>query len=141
LSALALLWAGCQTGGFEPVALAAEDICAGCKMAISERQYAAQFLDRDGLPYKFDDLACLTGYVTRHGVEERIAVYFVMDYEARQWIKAQEAYYVRSPELKTPMSGGTVAFRQEAAAAAAAVKYHGRRLRFDDLFGPGGQNH
>src|SRR5690242_18354642 len=32
---------GCQTNKTQPVALAPEDMCSYCKMAISEKQYAA----------------------------------------------------------------------------------------------------
>jgi copper chaperone NosL len=56
----ALSLAACGNAASEPVDLAEEDMCAFCKMAISERRYAAEFLNRDGDAFKFDDVGCLS---------------------------------------------------------------------------------
>jgi nitrous oxide reductase accessory protein NosL len=58
---------------------------------------------------------------------------FVMDFESREWLIAENAFYVRSPEFKTPMSGGIVAFKDESNARAAAAKYQGTMLRFAEV--------
>jgi hypothetical protein len=59
-----------------------------------------------------------------------------MDFDSRQWIKADDAYYVRSPELTTPMNGGIVAFVDQSKAQEAVGKYHGTQLRSEDIFNP-----
>jgi copper chaperone NosL len=128
--------AACRNGAIEPVDIAAEDMCAQCKMAISEKRFAAEFIDRDGQPFKFDDIACMAGYIKQRGGREKISVYFVSDFDSRQWVKAEAAYYVRSPEIKTPMSGGVVAFKDEAESREAVATYRGEPLSFNDLFGP-----
>ena len=131
---LALITASCQEGAIEPVAIAPEDMCAYCKMAISEKRYAAQFVDRDGQPFKFDDIGCMIKFANEKMDRDKIAAYFVIDFDERQWVKAEGAYYVSSGELKTPMDGQTAAFKDEAKAREAAARFHGRRLGFADLF-------
>ena len=127
------LFVGCQTNTTEPVALAPEDLCAYCRMAISEKRYAAQLLDSEGRAYKFDDIGCMGNFVNRNERDLRATAYFVMDFDERIWIKAEEAYYVRSSELTTPMNGGIVAFQTQAKAQQAAEKYHGTVQRFNEV--------
>ena len=129
--------ANCQRQTVEPVALAPEDMCSFCKMAISEKRYAAEFIDSEGQPFKFDDIGCMVSFIKSKGDKDRISAYFVMDFDDRQWLKAGAAYYVHSTELQTPMSGQLVAFKDEARATEAVGKYHGKLLRFDDLFKDG----
>ncbi|MEW6208958.1 MAG: nitrous oxide reductase accessory protein NosL [Acidobacteriota bacterium] len=130
ISLLAL--SSCQKASFEPVAIAAEDMCSFCRMAISEKQYAAEIILADGGAIKFDDLACLVNYVEGKSLD--IRAWYAMDHQSRQWIKAREAHFVRSEELKTPMGGQMIAFRDRTQAEAAASQYRGKLLTFDDLF-------
>src|SRR5262245_775361 len=136
---LGALWlAGCGNPKIEPVEIAAEDMCAFCKMAISEKQYSAEFLNQDGDAFKFDDIGCLANQLKTIQNRRDIAAFFVVDYDVRQWVNAQQAYFVRSEEFKTPMSGRVVAFKDRSKAEEAAAKYHGSLLGFDEVFGEAG---
>ena len=126
--------ANCQKQAIEPVALAREDMCAYCKMAISEKRYAAEFIDSEGQTFKFDDIGCMLNFVRSKKGAMKIAAYFVMDFDERQWTKADDAYYVRSSELATPMNGGIIAFKNQSTAQEAIGKYHGKLFRFKELF-------
>jgi copper chaperone NosL len=133
---LGALWlAGCGKPKFEPVEIAAEDMCAFCKMAISEKPYAAELLTRDGDAFKFDDIGCLANQLKTRQNRRDIAAFFVVDYDSREWVNAEQAYFVRSEEFKTPMSGRVVAFKDRSKAEEAAAKYHGSLLGFDEVFG------
>jgi copper chaperone NosL len=126
--------ANCQKRAVEPVALAPEDMCAYCKMAISEKRYAAELVDSEEQAFKFDDIGCMANFVKGKKNTAKIVAYFVMDFDDRQWIKAESADYVRSSELATPMNGGIIAFKNQAKAQEAIGKYHARPLRFKDIF-------
>ncbi len=128
--------ANCQKQAVSPVALTPEDTCSYCKMAISEKQYSAELIDSEGQAFKFDDIGCMATFIkSKKNVAKTIAS-FVMDFNERQWIKAEDAHYVRSSELSTPMNGGLIAFKTEANAQDAAGKFHGKLLRFKDIFDP-----
>ncbi len=131
----ALLLGGCGQGEPKPVNIAPEDMCALCKMAISEKRFAAEFIDKDGEAFKFDDIACLLQYVKGKRNQAAIAAYFVVDLDSQSWTKAEEAYFVRSAKIKTPMSGGVAAFRTQTKAQEAAAQHQGETLRFNDLLG------
>jgi copper chaperone NosL len=123
---------GCGGGATEPAAISADDMCAGCKMAISEKRYAAQFIDGDGETYKFDDIGCMVSREDETRNELGIAARFVMDYDTLEWIDADEAFFVHSSELRTPMGSGLAAFKEKARAEAASQKYHGRLVGLDE---------
>lgn len=58
----ALTFAACREAEIKPVNIAAEDVCTHCKMALSEKQFAAEFITSDGEAVKFDDIGCLLDY-------------------------------------------------------------------------------
>ena len=123
----------CQKQTVEPVALAPEDMCAYCKMAISEKRYAAELIDSEGQAVKFDEIGCMVNFINSKKNTTKIVAHFVMDFAERQWTKADDAYYVRSSEITTPMSGGIIAFKNQAKAKEAADRYHGKLIRLEDL--------
>jgi len=130
------LLSNCQTKTLAPVALVPDDMCSYCKMAISEKQYAAELVDSEGQAFKFDDIGCMSNFIKSRKDVAQMAASFVMDFNERQWIRAEDAYYVRAPELSTPMNGGIIAFKTEPKAAEAVSKFHGKMLRFNDIFNP-----
>ena len=127
------VFANCQKRTVEPVAIAPEDMCSYCKMAVSEKQYAVELIDGEGQPFKFDDIGCMLNFVKKRSVNVSASSFFVMDFDEREWIKADDAYYVRSSDLTTPMNGGIIAFKDRSPAQQAADKYHGKLLRFKEL--------
>jgi copper chaperone NosL len=131
-----LLLIGCASNSLEPVALAPEDMCDYCRMIISEKRYAAEFIDSEGQAFKFDDIGCMANFIRSKRTTTKVVARFVMDFDSRQWIRAEDAYYVRSPEVTTPMNGGIIAFNDESKAQEAVGKYHGALLRSRDVFNP-----
>lgn len=127
------VFANCQKRTVEPVAIAPEDMCSYCRMAVSEKQYAVELIDGEGQPFKFDDIGCMLNFVKKRSVNVSASSFFVMDFDEREWIKADDAYYVRSSDLTTPMNGGIIAFKDRSPAQQAADKYHGKLLRFKEL--------
>ena len=128
-----VLLAGCQKGSMEPVNIEPNDMCAFCRMSISEKRYAAELVQHDGEALKFDDIGCMVNFTKQKHIGAASGAAFVMDFDRREWLKANDAFYVRSSEFKTPMNGGIVAFKDQPSAAAAAAKYHGTTLRFAEV--------
>jgi copper chaperone NosL len=123
----------CQKSNVVPVALELEDQCSYCRMAISEKRYAAELIDTEGQAVKFDDIGCMINFIKSKNNSKFVAQ-FVMDFDERQWIRAEDAYYIRSAELNSPMNGGVVAFKTQSQAEEAAARFHGQPLRFNDIF-------
>ena len=127
------LLSACGNAATKPVDILPEDMCLQCRMAISEKRCAAEFIDREGKSFKFDDLACMGNYIKEKQRKSEIAGYFVADFERTGWIRAEDAYYVHSSRISTPMRGGLIAFRDGATAQAAAAKYQGEVRSFSEV--------
>jgi len=130
-----LLLIGCGSAELHPVELLPDDLCAFCKMAISEKRFASELITQDGEALKFDDIGCLIRFRKEGSHPEWLAAtFFVVDFETHEWLRSEEAYFVKSKQFKTPMDGNLVAFRAEASAAAASARYQGVQLRQEALF-------
>jgi copper chaperone NosL len=130
---LCLLLAACAGTETKPVELAPEDMCSFCRMAISEKRFAAELITLDGDALKFDDIGCMLDYLKEKPNSPRIAAYFVVDYETGEWVRGEAAFYARSVELKSPMSHGIVAFKDHGRAETAVNKHKGKLIRFSEL--------
>lgn len=116
----------CAAGQIGPVPIDDGDACSFCRMAISERQFAAEIIKTDEAVLKFDDIGCMLRYQEKAEDKSKPAAIFVTDYASKEWIKAEDAFFTRSETIKTPMGGGIIAFRHKA-------EIQGQSLRFDEL--------
>lgn len=112
----ALLLAACTGGEPKPVPIALdEDICAHCRMAVSQRELAAELVTRDGRVEIFDDVGCLAARIRQQGRPEGSGA-FVVDYAGGDWLAAERAVFLHAPALPTPMGSGLAAFTTRTAA-------------------------
>lgn len=125
--------AQCQRRAIEPIAIESNDMCSFCRMSISEKRYAAELIDEQGEVFKFDDIGCMANFIKQKKNNATVQGTFVMDFDRREWLKAETAFYVRSSELRTPMNGGIVAFKDQSSAEVAIAKYHGTKLEFPEV--------
>ena len=131
--AVVLLTTACGQEKPKPVDIEPGDMCASCKMAISQKKYAAEFVDKEGTTFKFDDIGCMLRFVKVRGLEDRVEAYFVVDYGTQNWLDARSSAYVKSAALPSPMGSGLIAVKEKPQAEALAERYHGTILAFDDL--------
>ncbi len=131
LSALLLL--GCQKEPVKPVDLTADDLCSFCRGVIAEKQYAAEFITKDGFVRKFDDISCMIQHARGKVKPQNIEAYYIVDFPTQKWVPAQEAKFVKSDKFKTPKDGGILAFQDPTKAQALATQYQAQLLSFDEL--------
>lgn len=123
---IVLIFAACANGKIEPVSIETGDMCSFCRMAISERQFAAEIITDDERVFKFDDIGCLLRFQQATSDISTPAAIFVTDYDSKQWLLASDAFFVRSDTIKTPMGGGIIVFGDKA-------KTDGRGISFKEL--------
>ncbi|MHA6480403.1 nitrous oxide reductase accessory protein NosL [Paenibacillus sp. strain BS8-2] len=110
---LTLVLTACGEKQYEAQAINEEtDICVICKMAIKDDQYATQIVTKDGQSLKFDDIGCLNTWKTENGTDT-IGAAFVRDFNSKQWLPYDKAYYAYDPTYQTPMAYGIVSFEKE----------------------------
>jgi copper chaperone NosL len=106
--------------------------CDHCTMLISEARYAAAYRMEGSEPRVFDDIGCLLGALDKETTAP--AHTWFMDANDATWIDGTKAVFVRSDEIRTPMSGGLTAYKDVASAEAAAARFRGSVVRsFADL--------
>ena len=128
-----LLLPACRSEAPRPVEIESGDMCSLCKMAISQKPFAAEIVDKEENVHKFDDIGCMLRFVSERGMKDRVKAYFVMDYDGKGWLAAESAYYVRSEALHTPMGGGLLAVKDRSRAEDYLRKFSGQVLVFGDL--------
>ncbi len=132
---LAVFLAGCarkNPANMPPKIRYGEDACDECRMIISEQRYAAAFRTVDGTERRFDDLGCLQDYLRKNN--ETPVQIWVGDYHTGQWLNSDSAFYVRSPEISTPMAHGIVAFSSQTEAKSFAESHNGVEINRTALF-------
>jgi copper chaperone NosL len=125
---LALLATACSARAMGPPEIVVDrSSCSHCGMLVSEPVYAAAYQAGDHEPLVFDDLGCMLDAVRRESASP--ITIWLQDAGGAGWINADDATVVVSPQLKTPMSGGMLAYADAAAAEKAAAVYGGRVSR------------
>ena len=103
----------CAGGAPSPASLDVKnDTCAHCRMAVSDRRFAAQIVAPGEEALFFDDLGCLREYLSASGptVPDEAVVY-VADHRTAEWVDARQAVFTRRANLATPMASGLMAHR------------------------------
>jgi len=110
--------------------------CSFCKMTIMDERFAAQCMSTKGKTFVFDDIHCLTHFLRNGGIwRNEVAGIFVSDYvNPNTWIKSDQALFLRSEELRSPMGGNIAAFSSDEDRQTIKQKFNGELLRWKDIY-------
>jgi len=98
-----------------------ESVCIDCGMIISDERYASATIvegERGSEALLFDDVGDQVRYEYMHP-NLVIVARWVHDQNTREWIDAEEAFFIRSKSLHTPMASGIASFKSKPDADAA----------------------
>lgn len=106
----------CGPAGPRPIALGTEE-CRHCHMTVSDPRFAAELVTRKGKIFVFDDVGCLATFTAKGPVPpEQVQGAWVTDLRRPgTLIPAQDAMYLRTDSMRTPMGSHLVAVPREAA--------------------------
>ena len=129
IGGVVFLWPS-QRAGSEPINYG-RDVCAHCRMHLSQAGFAAELRDRDGTLTKYDDIGCMLHAMLalHHEVPEA----WVEDHDGGGFVPLLSASLVHSDRLETPMGSGIVAFKDQAAAAHFAQAQGGDVVALEDI--------
>lgn len=110
-----------------------EDVCAFCKMTITDPLFASQLTTLKGRHYIFDDLSCMTSYKKENTVLE-VDRFYVADFSSPPaFIDLDQAILLRSDSLRSPMGGNVAAFAIQDSAMHYKDRYGAREVSWADL--------
>ncbi len=127
---IALLGCAKGTHSDTPKILYGKEKCNQCNMIIAEERFSAVIKSNNEVS-KFDDIGCsLQFYKKQTG---SIEAFWIRDFETGEWLKAQEAQFVHSSDLISPMGFGIAGFSDNNSTKHMAERLGGRVLTFDQL--------
>jgi nitrous oxide reductase accessory protein NosL len=106
-----------------------QDTCHECGMTVSDvRHAAAVMVLKYGLveQFVFDDTGEMLAFADPAGATQIRR--YAHDFGTGAWIDAAAAYFVKAPDVHTPMATGVIAYAAASDARAAAERYHGQVL-------------
>jgi len=130
---LSVILLSCQA---EPEAIRyGTDGCHTCKMTLMDHKFGAELVTSKGKVYKFDDLNCMTGFINSGYLnDETIRFTLVVDYsQPEKLIPAEEAFYLQSGNVRSPMGSGIAAFETENARERYNIELKGVALSWSEV--------
>lgn len=131
-----LLLAGC--GGEKKESLDPPEVKYGqdiseMGMFVTDPRFTVAYLPGEGKWILFDDIGEMFKYQVTLHPDQTPKVIWVNDYLDKTWLKVEDAWFVQSPSINSPMGWGIAAFRDENAARTMQQETGGTLMRWDDV--------
>ena len=106
-----------------------------CTMMIPDPRYGSEIVTDTGKTYKFDSIECMVGFMIQGSVaSDHIDSLWVSDFaNPGTLIRAEEAYYLKSGTLRSPMAVNITAFARRQDLDVIRADHDGLELVFADL--------
>lgn len=96
----------------EPQPIKMGEICSFCLMGVADNRFGAELITKKGKIYKFDDIHCLLEFMNAQKVpkEQQKRILFVNFETPHDFVDAENAFLLKSVDLRSPMGSNTAAF-------------------------------
>ena len=110
-----------------------KDVCKYCSMIIVDKQHGSEVVTEKGKVFKFDSIECLLNF-SNGADQSEVAMKLGNHYgEPGELIMLEEASFLISEGLPSPMGAFLTAFESEAMAEEAKKKFGGKIYNWDEL--------
>ena len=112
-----------------------EELCDYCHMTITDPAFAAQLVTSTGKVHVFDDIGDLASFTTEGRVpaEQIYGIWVNLFLHPADRILVDEAVFLQSDRLRSPMSSGLAAFRSGETADSLRGEIGGQVLMWSDV--------
>lgn len=122
---------GCEV---QPVPIMfGKEECSFCKMTIVDRQHAAQLVTKKGKQFKFDAIECMLNSLNQKQNSRENQIYLVSDYGKGTMTKAEDATYLVSQAIKSPMGAFLSAFSSRTEAMTTKDQHGGEIYTWEEI--------
>lgn len=89
-----------------------EDTCERCRMGLMDARFGTELVTTTGKVYAFDSIECLAAYVQEDDFDAAsVHSLWVTDFDRpNELLAVEEAVFVYSPQIHSPMGGNLAAF-------------------------------
>ena len=124
---------GCSTSP-QPIRIG-QDNCEFCKMTISDSRFGAEIVTKKSKLYKFDDEHCLIAFLQSKKIEAPgiAGIYFTNFSSPHDLINAEQAIFLQSPALKSPMNGNIAAFSNNDSLMKVFQQLNGNKITWEEM--------
>ena len=102
-------------------------------MTIVDRQHAAQLVTKKGKQFKFDAIECLLNDLNQKKNSQENQIYLVSDYGKGTMSKAEDATYLISQGIRSPMGAFLSAFSSRTEAMTAKDQQGGEIYSWEEI--------
>lgn len=107
-------------------------------MTLSDDRFGGELVTDKGKVFKFDDIKCMVSFANSSEQKaNKYAFELVVDYahaaDEFDLIPAEDAFFISSPEIKSPMAGNIAAFKNKQAQAEYLKKWNGTDLTWSGV--------
>ena len=129
-----IIAAGCTNQQPRPINTS-QDICAYCKMGISDLRFAGELITSKGKVYKFDSIECLAAYYQDLNSSEKNNVKLWVHNFLRldDWLAVNRAIFLRSGQIHSPMSLDLAAVGNDSEKVHVQQNFDGVPITWQDL--------
>lgn len=112
-----------------------KDACHLCKMTLMDKKFGGELVTEKGKVYKFDDVNCMINFINSGFLgDEKLAHKLIVDYsQPEKLIPAEEAFYLKSDQIRSPMASEVAAFATQKAMEKSKSKLNGIYLAWGEL--------
>ena len=128
---IGLAWTSCSVKP-EPIQYGKEQ-CNFCRMTIVDQQHAAQYVTSKGKQYKFDAIECMLNDMASNSALKTAYIQVAQFDQPGVCIPAQEAHYLISESIPSPMGANLTAFGNKSELERYLNQSGGEYLRWDQL--------
>lgn len=112
-----------------------QDLCAHCRMTISDERYGAELVMRTGKTHKFDSIECLAGFhEEQEEIHEQVHSLWITDFQhPGELMQVEDAFFLHSDNLHSPMGMNLTAFGEQITEEAVLNSFGGHILTWDEV--------
>ncbi len=114
-----------------------KDNCSFCKMTLVDDKFGGELVTKKGKVFKFDDIKCMISFLNSTDGKVDYSYELVVDYahaaDEFDLIPSGDAFYLQSPEVKSPMAGNVAAFKIKAEQQNYQTKWSGSVMSWNEV--------
>ena len=109
------------------------DECAYCRMMITDAEFGSQIVNKQGRSYKFDSVECMAAYDLTEDGDNFHSKWVPNFLDREEWLNANEAIYLHSETLRSPMGLFLSAYSNRESAEEMKEEYGGEIVDYDTV--------
>jgi copper chaperone NosL len=112
-----------------------EDICAYCKMGITDNRFSSELITSKGKVYKFDAIECLAAFYNNSDrtIKDNAKLWVHDFMKPDKWLSVNTAIFMRSEKIRSPMALNLLAVGSDSERVRIQQQFDGDQIRWKDL--------